>query len=400
MKKISFTIIFLAILVLIPIVCNADYSIPTVTPYEVRVSNVNGTNLITYTDDTTVKVPYDTILKVYTEIRIKDTIYGAVAYNDNSYYVKLSDVETLENEMLDVTKIETAYARERTLYVYEEGAYLYKGPSKLYGRVDGDIMLPVGMTVTFDYTDEMWGYIEYNGVKGWVYIYQTLDLCPYEEGSCLVDIKEGSYKYYTLKDIYLTKTPRTEEKNGVVIPAFSEITYKYYYNSHIHKMSWCIEYEGKEGWYERDKYDVAYDYSGENWTLTAVEDLPVYSTCGGTEIEPFATIPENTECDLIYYYDSGYCENWSYISYNGIEGWVMSNDYGSYKINYLDSNEYGEQHGTINDEIDIEYTDTNETEIVSPINSFRQSIIYCIAFAVEMVFIAILLIMAINRRKA
>ena len=98
----------------------------------------------------------------------RDRIYGNVEYNDNTGMIEISKTELLSKEIdFEKYKSET----ERKIYVFEKGTYLYNGPSKAYGIVDENIEIPVGTILKYVYGDEAWAYVEYNNIKGWVYIY-------------------------------------------------------------------------------------------------------------------------------------------------------------------------------------------------------------------------------------
>lgn len=64
MKKIPFATIFMLILLLIPIICNADVGLPGITSYKVRVKNPNGITIKTYNDGIEKHFPYDSILEI------------------------------------------------------------------------------------------------------------------------------------------------------------------------------------------------------------------------------------------------------------------------------------------------------------------------------------------------
>lgn len=345
MKKIPFATIFMLILLLIPIICNADVGLPGITSYKVRVKNPNGITIKTYNDGIEKHFPYDSILEIRWEINQNNKLCGLACEENGSeeYLVDLSEVELMVDRV-DTSGL-TPNKEVKTKYVYDEGAYLYKGPSKLYGKLDENIMIPVGTTISYEYSDEVWAYVEYNGYKGWVYIYSMIDVSQYREGSCLVDLIPNYWNtsLYTLKDIHLTASPRSTKENGVIIPAFTEITYKYYYFAHAHKHSFCLEYNGKEGWYEVEDFALAYNCKDIDINLIAVADIPVYSSFRNIDSTVITTIPKNTECEVIYVYSDEYdTEKWCYVVYNGKEGWILNtredtkfclNKY-SYEYNY------------------------------------------------------------------
>ncbi len=330
MKKIGILIGLIIVLMLVPVIVNADMSMPEIVSYQVRVSNINGITL-TDSDDEEIKLDYDTILDVVYEFSDNGEEYAEIELDGYYYSVKLSDIETISTD-IDLSKYSNT---TKQMYVYKEGAYLYNGPSKLYGMVDGEIELPVGTTITLNYYDDCWGYVEYNGISGWVWIYtntwydEETD-SSYYEGSSLCNIADDSYYYgttiYTLKDITLVNSPIEKEQSetDITIPAGVEIEYTYYYNN-MHDTYYYLSYNGMSGWF-MDPYDFSIAFSGKGEELIAVSDTNIYQEVDKNS-DIIGIFPTNEEIEVLYKttdYDETNC--WYQISYNGLEGWVYSGE--------------------------------------------------------------------------
>ncbi len=367
MKKTKLLLLFLLFLFIIPIYVNADMALPEIIPYKARVINKNGTESVSnpYEQKDSMLIPYDTLV----EITFEENEYGMTNYNGKSCYIKLSDLRAVSEETEPVGEKVVS----KKYYVWEEGAYLYKGPSKAYDKVDGNIQIKPGTTVTCKYSENHvgWGYVEYNGVKGWVYIYQCYKYTPYNEVSHLVDISEGNTKIYTLKDITLENSPTKREKTNIVVPAFTEVQYKYEYMYNPHKKYICIEYNGKEGWHEIEEIDnlsIAYNCKNKNISLIAVKDVPIYEKFNEENNNVIGTILAKEECDVIYasnyYYGD---ESWCYVHYNDISGWV--NTKGE---DYLISVRYN--YDLINDNY-FEYTTDRDFIIYDNVNGIETDVI-------------------------
>lgn len=328
-KKLLFAFFLFGML---PIFVLADVGAPGISPYEVRVTNQNGTMIKNY-EGKTIHVSYDTVLNVFShEKNDQGTLYGYVKYQDEFYYVQLSDTEVISKEIdVEAAALDQSnpihYDKE-TMYVFFDNAYLYKGPSKVYGKVDGDIKIPVGTTISFDYHDEMWAYVHYNGVDGWVYIYSMKILSPYDEMSSLVyttTYKDHDYlpyntdTFYTMKEITLEKDPLTKEKTNIKIPPFMRVQYKYFTYVNPHKVYFYIEYNGKGGWYEDSELSLGrkYDY---NATFLSIDDVKMYTSLDESS-EVKTIIPKNTEISLQYDIPADY-DQWYYLTYQGVSGYV------------------------------------------------------------------------------
>ncbi len=306
----------------------ADMGMPGVSEYNIRVKDVDGTPLYKFGGDenSAIMVPYDTILTVYMEETVNGVLYGHINYNDNSYVVDLSKIEIVKNE---INLSEFKHDAQK-MYVFKEGAYLYKGPSKVYGKVDGNVELPVGTIVSFEYYDELWAYVEYNGVKGWVYIYSYSETSPYGELSYLANMPDKKESLFTVSDVKLETYPGSNIHIGVTIPKFTDVDVKYLYKYGPHNHYYYVEYNGQCGWLYSGDYNIG-DKS-INLSVYALKDVNLLEDDKKTVI---MTIPKNTEMKVIYdasFDDFGYV----YVEYKGVKGWLFIDD-GSYSgvaLNY------------------------------------------------------------------
>ena len=188
-----------------------------------------------------------------------------------TYYSKFGKT----SEYFDLSLIEPSSAKVRI--VVDDGAYLYKGPSTEYGKIEGDYKLPKGTIVTSVYSDSIWLYVEYDGKQGWVqdcldaggnYTFGersatfsgTGSVTEYfEYNLARVSLESQNEYIYPTKEITL----QSSIFDDTVIDRFSvefgqELPIKYYFANGFKKMAY-VSYEGHEGWYEYNEYfgDVA-----------------------------------------------------------------------------------------------------------------------------------------------
>ena len=326
MKKLKLLIISV-MLVLIPIVSintvKADMASPIVTEYKARVKNPSGTTLYDF-DYNNGKVSikeikhldFDTIIKdVETEETINNELYG---YSPSlGGYIKLTDIEAFGNIDLDTFN----NFGSGKLYVFREGAYLYKGPSKTYGKVDGNVMLPVGTVVEYEYSDVLFAYVTYNGVSGWVYYYQR-SMGPYEEGSSLASIE--STELITIEDTILYNDPFTKTKKIFTIPNGTKLTSKYEY-IYDRATYYYVEYNGNAGWIVNDigllRENAKIFNRSTPIKICKNRVNEEETTCS----DVITTIPKNKITSVKYVTENGY-NTWFFVNYDGKTGWVFDNE--------------------------------------------------------------------------
>ena len=225
MKKIKLLLLSVLVLLVFPLVVFADGAAPTLQGYQVRVTNPDGAKGLlydwktkTYSETT---IPYDTVIDVYMEMVYEGELYGETYYDEN--IVRLSDCTLVKEEL----EIQEGYKASGKIYVIKEGTYLYKGPSKVYGKVT-DTMIPVGTTLTYTYYDGIFAYVSYKGEKGWVYTGEDVNM--YEDEITVV--LYSSLDLTTFGEFKMYK--EADDKSNVVgtLPSGKEIKtiYEYAYN--------------------------------------------------------------------------------------------------------------------------------------------------------------------------
>lgn len=323
-------IILLLVGIILPSLVLADASAPSISEYKALIKNSNGVKCENFT------IPYNTEVTVVMEYDKNDIAYVDVRYNNDYCTIKMSDIALKDKFNLD------DFSNEFYLYkyVYKKGAYLYKGPSKIYGKVDDNIELPVGLKLKIEYFDEQWGYVTYNGVSGWVFIYEPTEFNLYEENTALADIDNGTI--YTLEEITLDSGPYNGEKTDIVIPKGEKVKYNLSYCAKFNEMcSIYLTYNGKRGWYGYNKNDYRkIALVPEKGSLYILNDTDIYEDSNFNK--KIGKLEKNQEVEVIYYqydYEKLY-ENSEYVKYyiknNEIKGWVTL-IYGQNGNNLLES---------------------------------------------------------------
>lgn len=314
-------ILYLILVIIIPIKANADVGAPSVTPYDARVKNIDGASAKCYIKDKneTVIIPYDTILKeIWYEYNENNIVYAEVEYNDYNCIIKLKDIESIDKKV-DLKEWEKR--EKQTLYVFKEGAYLYNGPSKVYGKVENEIMIPVGETITTEYYDDAFAYVTYKGVSGWIYIFPDDESHQiYNEESAIVYIDHG--EFYTIKEEELCNDNNTTCIN---IPAETKLEYKYYFPGYVWSTKYYITYNGVSGWLQLD-YDE-YSFEVENITALTIEKTNLYKTPNEENKEIITEIPKYTELTIIRVLNQIHAPSIYYVEYNNKIGWVYESEY-------------------------------------------------------------------------
>lgn len=315
MRKLSTILTLIVLFIMIGTISNADYGIPYLISYDAKIINENGIT----TEDGNV-IPYGEIITVQYEYFDKDksTMYAYANGYGELFKVSYNDIKLITNPE-DLTLNDPEFLKEEQMYVYKEGAYLYKGPSIIYGKVDGEIMVPAGTTVTFTYVTETWGYTEYNGVKGWLYTYTSDGVAPYNMSCPLAYICNEKSTLYTIKNIKLYSDVDKKTYVGT-IPKDNILTYSYIkYHPDPHGAAYYIKHNGVEGWYILEDYDATIFYS-ENNSIFILEDTQFYKDYENKQ--KGVIVPKFTECKLLCEY-SEYDEYILRIEYKGEKYWLQ-----------------------------------------------------------------------------
>lgn len=322
------------------------------TPYGITVAKEPGAVLYdrVWNDDMTRSImrplaiiaPVGTQLIVTDELDFEDEIYLAIEYSDFSAYIKQSNaiinIQNVGKEAAYPTKAERSVA-----VINPEGVCLLKGPSFAYEASSEAI--PFGTVINYSLTNceeeayAQWAYTEYNGIKGWLYIYNYGASNRFDCAKILDADSSYTGLLKTLTDgAYLTETPDPASAKAVEnIPADTKLSFKYYYEFYD-SISAFVEYNGVKGWLKtRDSsYRVATGEKGGIYVL-AEKGLPIYEKPFDENSKPFAVVPENTNLCVDYVFWDAEAEGdkvaeyrWMHVNFNGKSGWIFSGDSSEY----------------------------------------------------------------------
>lgn len=376
MKK-YILIILVMFLVLPSVVCSKEIEKPPVfITYNVKVNNTNGITLTTNSlNKEQINIPNDTVLEVLYEYEEKGKLYGNVEYNNYSGMIEIKDVELLDEEVNS-----SNYKSDETkkIYIFDEEAVLYKGPSKAYGIKD-NIKIPVGTVLTYNIGDSAWGYVTYNGVKGWIYVYTYNDII-YEKGAKVALVCDNKY-LYTLKEIELISSPLTNNKLDIKIPEMTKVEYKYTYSIDPYTTYYYIKYKDKEGWYKEKKLEVASFYD-DNFIVNAIEDSNIYEK-PSVESKVLNSIKKDDEYTVLAIsinddIESNTYESWSYVNYRNTKGFLYHYEKGKEEVKKEDKNDNN-----------VETKDTKKSK--------SNSSLTILAFSISIVIILLFVIYTIVR---
>lgn len=353
MKNKIISAIIAVVICIIPIVPSfAADSAGYFTPYEITVSTEPGAVLYDriWNDDMTksimrpltVLAPVGTQLVVTDELSFDGEIYLAVEYGGFSAYIKQSktliNVQNVGEEAAFSTKAERSVA-----IINPNGISLRNGPSFAY-ETSAEI-IPFGTIINYSLTnceDEayaQWAYTEYNGDKGWIYIFNYGAADSFDCAKILDSDSNYTGLIKTLgSGAYLTETPDPASAKTVEnIPAETKLSFKYYYEFYD-SISVFVEYNGVKGWMKtRDSsYRVATGEKGGIYVI-AEKGLPIYEKPFDENSKPFAVVPENTNLCVDYVFWDAEASGdkiaeyrWMHTEFNGKEGWIFSGDSSEY----------------------------------------------------------------------
>lgn len=342
-KKIMITLICVLIL---PIVVNADMGAPEITSYDVLVTNPNGAQAYDYDGKKLDKIfDFNDSLTIIMEISIDGKVYLGVDYEEsdedrNSYYINENDVN-IDGEV----NLDKFNKQEGKLYVFDEGAELYKGPSKKYGIIENS-EIPIGTTLTYEYSDEMWAYVKYNGKKGWVYKYSFEGFSPYEDLESSVCSFTEANLIVMKEDIELYEKPNLDSnKQKVTIPRNTIITADKTFSRYPKSSFEYIKYGEYEGWVYVDENSEFFGYEPYNNENDIFKVLTIDSINLTEYIdskENITVIPKGEKLELKNYYmyekdiyDGDDSDSYYFIEYKGKKGWVRSDKFASYQDSKL-----------------------------------------------------------------
>jgi len=395
----------LLLILFIPCFVKADMGPPMMTEYQVRVTNPNGTTAINTEGEEIRTFKYDEIIKVNYEKIINNELYGG----NFGELVKLSDTK-LVTDVVDLEKFKNE--RKQKYYIFDDTNVLYKGPSKTYGKVEPETTLKKGSIVETEYYDQLWAYVEQDGVKGWVYTYTYTDVAPYEEQPGMAiyatDWYNGSVKVKkTIEEKKIYKSPKEKEVIAT-IPKDTNVNIIYVYNDEPKFPYYYVSYDGKKGWVKAEAIEIEGNSflnmlnqvvtTNSTYKVDNSNGISMYKEYNSTS-EILETIPNNTILDVKYELIGNYHWPWYQVEYNGKTGWVKGenvkiDDNGT--TSQPDNNNTEEEQETnIPNTEDTTMEKDEEQEKLSP----REIIIICITTAVVASLTAFVTIKLINKKK-
>lgn len=362
---------FLIVILMFPLLVLADVGAPELGDYDVIISNKDGASLYDYNYNVIDKIPYDTKITVNFEYTRDGVLYGTINYHGQTGDIRLSDVKIYDEEidLDDYLKLDIP----AELYVFDDDdAYLYKGPSTVYGRVDKEVRIPQGEIVSYEYYNDAWVYVEYDGVKGWLLNYSFGDIYS-DLSNSVAQVAGEKNRVYVIDNVKtLLKNPKnTDDTIDVDIPAGTELEYKYYYN--LPKSGYAyVEYEDQEGWIYVSPSSFGEDSSSaviedECSTLIVVsEEAYIYEEETNLDSKTDKTIPYGEEVTVIFsFVKDNY--TWYYVSYDGENYWLAEDS--DYENNSLYVGNYGYiQTYEINKGIEIYEYPNKDSKIIGTIN--------------------------------
>jgi len=352
MKKIKLLILLL--IVSIPMFVKADAGAPMITEYKIRISNKAGAIIYEWDekDEKYIKtnevLKYDNTYTVTHEYINNNQLYGSIyetiGEGDNetykNYTINLSDAKPVKYNLEDYKQDSS-----QKYYVFESGVTLYQGPSKTYGKITPEVSLTVGTTLETKYYDQLWAYVEYQGIKGWIYTYGNSFDSPYEESSSVATMENDiTVSLKTIDAVELYETPKSNKKVGMTIPANTELSnHKVVatYDVALKLENYYIEYNGIKGWLRLDIVNsniaVIYNYS-ETFMIADYQGVKLYNS-PNDEKNVIDTIPYLTELTpAIYTYWKDYHDyeknHWLQVTYGNKIGWVKEETTESKNISF------------------------------------------------------------------
>ncbi len=307
---------------------------------------------------------FDTEGKDYVQIKATDK-----KGNERTGYIEVEHISAKADSFKKTDGVRL-YHTDKYHVMVKEGVKIYSGPSKIYEEL-GTIPYEADFNVTYGDVDGayVYGYVEYNGIKGWVYAYSYTTDCPIgriiEDTSFytgkLTVMKEG-IKLYNLNQIEDNKYKIVTDE----IPVGTELKFKYFCS----KGSLCtayVNYKGTNGWIY---FDESYDSPSDAISIVGIKDIgyvqneiPLYSDLSLSKKADKA-LPANSIININSYYfealdeydesiSDGY-RYWFEIEYEGKNYWITTD--GSDNI-YKCNGSYVE--GTVTDNEISVYTKPN-----------------------------------------
>lgn len=320
MKKI---LLYITIL-LLPIIVKAELTTPNQIGYEAKTNK----EIILYNEslNEVTNISTDTEIKINSEKTINGETYGSIVYNNEKYLVKINDIDLKYNKL----SANSLTRKQEKKLITIANTKIYKGPSIKYEELTESI--PANEELTTYYYDDVWSYVDYNGSTGWIYTYSYEELKPYDIDCTVGKVEDKKIKILTTDNITLKNNPLAQETNNKIIPANTELEYKYYYELHDGSKYLYVEKDNNKGWFEVNysendnlaafKYDCNYIYVTNNY-------INFYSKYNDISSKTSVKILQGTELEILYTATIKNKCNWYYVKYKGEYGWVLSEQYNT-----------------------------------------------------------------------
>ena len=317
MKNKLFKFILTICLILVfPMLVNADMGAPESYQYDVIITNPNGAVATTWEggQEVEVIVPYNEVVTVNFEYQHEGKFTLSVDYNDKYLEIDAKDVMIYSNE-IDFSKMSKNKDGDRYLLI--EDVEMYKGPSIVYGKIENS-SIPKGTYLDFEYSFDpmegigrMWIYTEYNGTKGWVYVYGLKGFSPYESIdriSAVVVMKEPKTTFLATDiNLYTNLNDMFEENREIAgtIKGGQFISYTTYTYPVPKCTAMYVTVDGISGWLLTSYYNgpgvtiTTDEYEGELLVIKK-DGIKVYENYNDTTPVNGVTIPYLTKIDFDY----------------------------------------------------------------------------------------------------
>ena len=317
MKNKLFKFILTICLILVfPMLVNADMGAPESYQYDVIITNPNGAVATTWEGGKEVEVivPYNEVVTVNFEYQHEGKFTLSVDYNDKYLEIDAKDAMIYSNE-IDFSKMSKNKDGDRYLLI--EDVEMYKGPSIVYGKIENS-SIPKGTYLDFEYSFDpmegigrMWIYTEYNGTKGWVYVYGLKGFSPYESIdriSAVVVMKEPKTTFLATDiNLYTNLNDMFEENREIAgtIKGGQFISYTTYTYPVPKCTAMYVTVDGISGWLLTSYYNgpgvtiTTDEYEGELLVIKK-DGIKVYENYNDTTPVNGVTIPYLTKIDFDY----------------------------------------------------------------------------------------------------
>lgn len=398
MKK-AFILFFL--IILFPLSVSADATSPRIVSYDAIVINPEGAEVeIAYCGGGfgicsgiggTEVVKYDTKIKITQEMNGK----GFFDFGDDKWaYIDLDDIRAYDTD-IDLTEFKKEEEKKKLL-AYGD-VYLYNGPSEVYGRVNNEVKIPTGEIIEYEYHDDYWCYVTYNGVSGWIQMEVINKKFASKEDKDKVKVApEIKEKVILNSDVeYLYVGPHSEEKISVNISKNAILDSKFAIRPYMGPATTLyIEYNDVSGW-----ITYKHEFSNLYTDIILNSNGAILYKEGNINSEILSTIPYNVEVN-VFLTNYDYVKGFQKIEYNGLIGYVKEEDFDE---NINDKPIEPEEDDKEEPNVPIKPENPNDTEKEEN-NSMDSSwhiknVILTVFFCVILALVTLVTILLINKKK-